>query len=186
MELGICGILEGFVQVSTIGKNATQPCPCGYYTDPTKECTCLPPQIQKYMARISGPLLDRIDIHIEGPAVKYKEISSDTKGESSSEIRERVIRARKIQYERFAHLKNVFDNGDMDSKEVRRYSLPYSACSDLIKMAMSRLGFSARAYDRILKVSRTIADLEASENILPAHISEAIQYRNLDRELRKH
>ena len=165
---------------------AMNPCPCGYYTDPTKECTCLPPQIQKYMARISGPLLDRIDIHIEVPAVKYKEISSNTKGETSTAIRERVIRARRIQYDRFAHLRDVFNNGGMGPKEVRQYCILDSACSDLLKMAMSRLGLSARAYDRILKVSRTIADLEASENILPQHISEAIQYRSLDRELWKH
>jgi magnesium chelatase family protein len=165
---------------------AMNPCPCGYYTDPSKECTCAPPQIQKYMARISGPLLDRIDIHIEVPAVKYKEISSETKGETSSEIRERVIQARKIQYERFANLKDVFSNGDMGSKEVRQYCKLDSACSDLLKMAMTKLGFSARAYDRILKVSRTIADLDGAENILPQHISEAIQYRSLDRELWKH
>jgi magnesium chelatase family protein len=165
---------------------AMNPCPCGYYTDPSKECTCAPPQIQKYMAKISGPLLDRIDIHIEVPAVKYKEISSETKGETSTEIRERVIKARKIQYERFANLKDVFSNGDMSSREVRQYCKLDTACSDLLKMAMSKLGLSARAYDRILKVSRTIADLESSENILPQHISEAIQYRSLDRELWKH
>jgi magnesium chelatase family protein len=138
------------------------------------------------MARISGPLLDRIDIHMEVPAVKYKEISSETKGETSAEIRLRVIRARKIQYERFAHLKDVFNNGDMGSKEVRQYCKVDSACADLLKMAMTKLGFSARAYDRILKVSRTIADLENSENIQSQHVSEAIQYRNLDRELWKH
>jgi magnesium chelatase family protein len=165
---------------------AMNPCPCGYYTDPSKECTCAPPQIQKYMARISGPLLDRIDIHIEVPAVKYKDLSTSTKGETSAEIRERVIRARKIQYDRFAHLKNVFNNGDMGSKEVRQYCKLDTACSDLLKMAMTKLGLSARAYDRILKVSRTIADLDNAENILPQHISEAIQYRSLDRELWKH
>ena len=165
---------------------AMNPCPCGYYTDPTKECTCAPPQIQKYMARISGPLLDRIDIHIEVPAVKYKDISAESKGETSTQIRERVIKARKIQLERFSHLKNIFTNGDMGSKEVRQYCKIDSAGSELLKMAMTKLGLSARAYDRILKVSRTIADLEASENILPQHISEAIQYRSLDRELWKH
>jgi len=178
--------LAVFEPLRRYGTLATQPCPCGYYTDPQKECTCLPPQIQKYMARISGPLLDRIDIHIEVPAVKYKEISSNTKGETSTAIRERVIRARKTQSNRFANLKDVFSNGDMGPKEVRQYCILDSACSDLLKMAMSRLGLSARAYDRILKVSRTIADLEASENILPQHISEAIQYRSLDRELWKH
>jgi magnesium chelatase family protein len=106
------------------------------------------------MARISGPLLDRIDIHIEVPAVKYKEISSETKGETSTEIRERVIRARKIQYERFADVKDVFSNGDMGSKEIRQYCKLDTACSDLLKMAMTKLGFSDRAYNRILKLSR--------------------------------
>ena len=138
------------------------------------------------MARVSGPLLDRIDIHVEVPAVKYKELSAESKGESSAEIRQRVISARKIQLERFSHLKNMFNNADMGSKEVRQCCRLDSACADLLKMAMTKLGFSARAYDRILKVSRTIADLEASENILPQHISEAIQYRSLDRELWKH
>ena len=138
------------------------------------------------MARISGPLLDRIDIHIEVPAVKYKDISADSKGEAAAQIRERVIKARNIQLQRFSHLKNIFTNGDMGSKEVRQYCKIDSAGSELLKMAMTKLGLSARAYDRILKVSRTIADLEVSENILPQHISEAIQYRSLDRELWKH
>ena len=166
--------------------SAMNPCPCGYYTDPAKECTCTLPQIQKYMARISGPLLDRIDIHIEVPAVKYKELSADTKSESSSKIRERVIAARKIQLNRFSHLKHIYNNGDMGSKEVRQFCKLDNAGSELLKMAMTKLGLSARAYDRILKVSRTIADLDNSENILPQHISEAIQYRSLDRELWKH
>ena len=165
---------------------AMNPCPCGYYTDPSKECTCVPPQIQRYMAKISGPLLDRIDIHIEVPAVKYKDLSSEAKGESSAEIRERVIKARKKQLERFKDLKNIYNNGDMGSREIRQFCKLDSAGSDLMKMAMTKLGFSARAYDRILKVSRTIADLENSENILPQHISEAIQYRSLDRELWNH
>jgi magnesium chelatase family protein len=165
---------------------AMNPCPCGYYTDPAKECTCAPPQIQKYMARISGPLLDRIDIHIEVPAVKYKELSSEATGETSVSIRERVIKAREIQLQRFKGLKNIFNNGDMGSREIRQFCRLDSAGSELMKMAMTKLGFSARAYDRILKVSRTIADLENSENILPQHISEAIQYRSLDRELWKH
>ena len=165
---------------------ATQECPCGYYTDPNKECTCTSPQIQKYMARISGPLLDRIDIHIEVPAVKYNDLSGEAKGESSVKIRERVIRARKIQLKRFSNLKNIYNNGDMSSKEVRQFCNIDSTGADLLKMAMTKLGLSARAYDRILKVSRTIADLDESENILPQHISEAIQYRSLDRELWKH
>ena len=166
--------------------SAMNPCPCGYYTDPTKECTCTPPQIQKYMARISGPLLDRIDIHIEVPAVKYKELSAETKSETSARIRERVIIARQIQLKRFESLKHVYNNGDMGSKEVRQFCKLDTAGAELLKMAMTKLGLSARAYDRILKVSRTIADLDNSENILPQHISEAIQYRSLDRELWKH
>ncbi len=165
---------------------AMNPCPCGYYTDPGKECTCTPPQIQKYMARISGPLLDRIDIHIEVPAVKYKELSAESKSETSMQIRQRVIKARQIQLQRFSKLHHIYNNGDMGSKEVRQFCKLDSAGSELLKMAMTKLGLSARAYDRILKVSRTIADLEESENILPQHISEAIQYRSLDRELWKH
>ena len=166
--------------------SAMNPCPCGFFTDPNKECTCVPPQIQKYMAKISGPLLDRIDIHIEVPAVKYKELSATAKSEASSEIRKRVINARNIQYKRFENNDYIFNNGDMGSKEVRQFCKLDSAGSELLKMAMTKLGLSARAYDRILKVSRTIADLDESENILPQHISEAIQYRSLDRELWKH
>ena len=162
------------------------PCLCGFYTHPDKECTCTPQQIQKYMARISGPLLDRIDIHIEVPAVKYKELSSDAKSETSEGIRERVIKARAIQSLRFKNVKYIFNNGDMGTREVRQYCVLDNASSELLKIAMTKLGLSARAYDRILKVSRTIADLEASENILPQHVSEAIQYRSLDRELWKH
>lgn len=166
--------------------SAMNPCPCGFFTDPNKECTCAPPQIQRYMSKISGPLLDRIDIHIEVPAVKYKELSAETKSERSYEIRERVIKARNIQLERFKGLKHIFNNGDMGSREVREYCKLDSSGSELLKMAMTKLGLSARAYDRILKVSRTIADLDNSENILSHHISEAIQYRSLDRELWKH
>ncbi len=165
---------------------AMNPCPCGYFTDPGKECTCTSTQIQKYMAKISGPLLDRIDIHIEVPAVKFKELSSKGESEKSSLIRERVISAREIQLKRFENMKHIFNNGDMGSKEVRTFCKLDSAGEELLKMAMTKLGLSARAYDRILKVSRTIADLENSDNILPQHLSEAIQYRSLDRELWKH
>ncbi len=165
---------------------AMNPCPCGYYTDPTKECTCTPPMIQRYMAKISGPLLDRIDIHIEVPAVKYKELSTDAKGETSERIRERVIAAREIQLKRYKDIPHIFNNGDMGSREVRVYCKLDEAGEELLKMAMTKIGLSARAYDRILKVSRTIADLEQSENIQPQHVSEAIQYRSLDRELWKH
>jgi len=165
---------------------AMNPCPCGYFTDPNKECTCAPPSIQRYMAKISGPLLDRIDIHIEVPSVKYKELSTVSTGESSESVRKRVINARQIQINRFEEIGHIFNNGDMGSKEVRKYCKLDSAGEELLKMAMTKLGLSARAYDRILKVSRTIADLEHSENILPQHVSEAIQYRSLDRELWKH
>ena len=165
---------------------AMNPCPCGYFTDPNKECTCAPPSIQRYMAKISGPLLDRIDIHIEVPSVKYKELSTVSSGESSENVRERVISARQVQIKRFEKIGYIFNNGDMGSKEVRKYCKLDSAGEELLKMAMTKLGLSARAYDRILKVSRTIADLEHSENILPQHVSEAIQYRSLDRELWKH
>ncbi len=165
---------------------AMNPCPCGFYSDPNKECTCSPPLIQKYMSKISGPLLDRIDIHIEVPAVKYKELSAEVSGEKSEVIRERVINARNIQLNRFQDLPNIFTNGDMGSKEIRRYCKLDSASQELLKMAMTKLGLSARAFDRILKVSRTIADLDCSENIQSQHISEAIQYRSLDRELWKH
>ncbi|MFH0734212.1 MAG: YifB family Mg chelatase-like AAA ATPase [bacterium] len=162
---------------------AMNPCPCGYYTDPSKECKCGSVVIQKYMAKISGPLLDRIDIHIEVPAVKYKELASTVKGETSAEIRKRVVNARQIQIDRFAKYKHIFNNADMGTKEVRKYCALDDESSEIFKNYMNKLGFSARAYDRILKVSRTIADLEGAENITPAHLSEAIQYRNLDREL---
>jgi magnesium chelatase family protein len=162
------------------------PCMCGFYTHPERECSCTPQQIQKYMGKISGPLLDRIDIHIEVPAVKYKELSSQAKSETSDEIRERVIKARKIQSQRFINTRHIFNNADMGSREVRQFCKLDSASSELLKMAMTKLGLSARAYDRILKVSRTIADIDNSENILSQHISEAIQYRSLDRELWKH
>jgi magnesium chelatase family protein len=165
---------------------AMNPCPCGYFTDQNKECTCSPPIIQKYMSKISGPLLDRIDIHIEVPSVKYKELSAEVTGEKSETIRGRVINARAIQLKRFGEIDDIFTNGDMGSKEIRRYCKLDSAGEELLKMAMTKLGLSARAYDRILKVSRTIADLESAQNIKPQHISEAIQYRSLDRELWRH
>jgi magnesium chelatase family protein len=165
---------------------AMNPCPCGYFTDPGKECTCNSGQIQKYMAKISGPLLDRVDIHIEVPAVKYKELSSDAKSENSDVIRKRVIKAREIQLDRYKDMPHIFNNADIGTKEVRIYCKLDISGAELLKMAMTKLGLSARAYDRILKVSRTIADLELSENILPQHISEAIQYRSLDRELWNH
>lgn len=157
------------------------PCPCGNYGNPYQECTCTPSQIQKYQSRVSGPLLDRIDIHIEVQAVKYQELTDKSSGEKSAQIRERIIRARKIQEERFKGRKNVFKNADMGSKEIRKYCTLDERSQELLKTAMNKLGLSARAYDKILKVARTIADLDNSETIQAQHISEAIQYRSLDR-----
>jgi len=160
---------------------AMNPCPCGYATDPTHECSCTPQQIQKYLSRISGPLLDRIDIHIEVPTVKYSELSSDRVGESSEAIRSRVERARQVQLRRFKDKKHIFCNARMESRDIRQYCKIDHQGEELLKMAITKLGLSARAYDRILKVARTIADLENSQDIKPQHISEAIQYRSLDR-----
>ncbi|MDZ7315478.1 MAG: YifB family Mg chelatase-like AAA ATPase [candidate division KSB1 bacterium] len=160
---------------------AMNPCPCGYYSDPTKECTCSPPQVQRYLSRISGPLLDRIDIHIEVPAVRYRELSSTAVGESSEVIRARVEKARQIQQKRFADHPHLYCNARMDSKEIRRYCQLDDQGQELLKAAITKLRLSARAYDRILKVARTIADLDGSDRILPYHVSEAVQYRSLDR-----
>jgi magnesium chelatase family protein len=162
---------------------AMNPCPCGYYTDPNKECTCTPPQIQRYLSRISGPLLDRIDIQIEVPAVKYQDLAAKSSGEKSVTIRERVQKAREIQQRRFADSQHLYCNADMQPRDIRIHCKVDEQGQNLLKMAINQLGLSARAYDRILKVSRTIADLAGSENILPEHISEAIQYRSLDRNL---
>ncbi len=161
---------------------AMNPCPCGYLTDPNHECTCTVPQIQRYRARISGPLLDRIDIHVEVPAVPYKELSGQPTGETSAQIRQRVMRAREIQLERFKDRKDIFCNAHMGTRDIRQFCPIDDTSQELMRMAITRLGLSARAYDRILKVARTIADLENSANILPAHVSEAIQYRSLDRD----
>lgn len=158
------------------------PCPCGNFGDPQKECVCSPPQIQRYLGKISGPLLDRIDIHVEVPAVKYQDIASERKGEPSEDIRKRVVNARNIQSERFSSSNSIFKNADMNTKALRKFCKLDTPSQELLKMAMTKLGLSARAYDRILKVSRTIADLAGSENITAQHISEAIQYRSLDRQ----
>ena len=162
---------------------AMNPCPCGYHGDMSHECTCNPLQIQRYMSKISGPLMDRIDIHIEVPSVKFKDLAGHPTGEQSKSIRERVNKARKVQLERFKDEKHIFCNAHMESKEIRKYCIIDDESKELLRMAITKLGLSARAYDRIQKVSRTIADLEGSENILPQHISEAIQYRSLDRNL---
>lgn len=157
------------------------PCPCGYYNDPTHHCVCTPGQILRYMNKISGPLLDRIDIQIEITPVPFKDISRAAPGESSDVIRERVIKARHIQEERFRECKGVHCNAQMSERMIHQYAEPGEDGIEMLRMAMERLNLSARAYNRILKVARTIADLEASERVLPQHLAEAISYRNLDR-----
>lgn len=159
---------------------AMNPCPCGHFNDPTHECNCTPPLIQRYVSRISGPLFDRIDIHIDVPAVKYKELSSPQTAEASAAIRDRVAQARRIQLERFAAEK-IFSNAQMTPRLIRKYCGIDDACQRLLETAMLKKGLSARAYDRILKVARTIADLENGDHITATYISEAIQYRSLDR-----
>ncbi|MGF7138371.1 YifB family Mg chelatase-like AAA ATPase [Roseimarinus sediminis] len=162
--------------------SSMNPCPCGYYNHPTRECVCAPGMVSKYLNRISGPLLDRIDIHLEVVPVPFEKLSSDPPSESSIPIRQRVISARQLQAQRFKPHEGIYCNAQMSSKMLRTYALPDEGGAELLKTAMERLGLSARAYDRILKVARTIADLEASESILSHHLSEAIQYRSLDRE----
>jgi magnesium chelatase family protein len=161
---------------------AMNPCKCGWYGDPKHECRCNPNQIQNYRNKISGPLLDRIDIHIEVPSVKYQELTSLGAGEPSAKIRARVIAAREIQKERFKGLRKVHCNAAMRTKDTGKFCALKDEAQSLLKMAIPELNFTARAYDRILKVSRTIADLSGKEQIGSEHISEAIQYRTLDRQ----
>ncbi len=157
------------------------PCPCGYYNDPTHHCVCTPGQIQRYMNKISGPLLDRIDIQVEITPVPFKDISKAQPGEPSSAIRERVIRARHHQKERFKDIRGVYSNAQMTERMIHQFAEPDEAGINLLRMAMERLSLSARAYNRILKVARTIADLEDSPTVQSNHLAEAISYRNLDR-----
>ncbi len=160
---------------------AMNPCPCGFWNDPVRECRCTPLQIQRYVGRISGPLLDRIDIHIDVPAVRFKELSGEGPVvEGSGEIRARVIAARERQHERLRG-DGIFSNAAMSPRHIRRHCRIDAECERLLESAMTRLGLSARAYDRILKVSRTIADLEAATSIRAAHVAEAVGYRSLDR-----
>ncbi len=157
------------------------PCPCGHLNDPHRECVCAPPQVQRYLAKISGPLMDRIDLHIEVSPVPFDELDRRGEGEPSAAVRARVVAARALQSERFDGLPGVYCNAQMQSRQVRAYCALDDAGRQLMKMAIQRLGLSARAYDRILKVARTIADLAAVPDIRPEHLSEAIQYRSLDR-----
>jgi len=183
---------DGIIRVSRIFKSLTfpasfvlvaamNPCPCGYYTDPHKACRCNPNKISGYMGKISGPLLDRIDIHIELPAIKYKELVDIKEAESSSAIKARVEEARSIQKERFIN-DEILYNAQMNVKSIRKYCSLEDDAKELLRMAMAELGLSARGYDKILKVSRTISDLADSETIQAEHISEAIQYRSFDRQ----
>ncbi|MCQ2249631.1 MAG: YifB family Mg chelatase-like AAA ATPase [Bacteroidales bacterium] len=167
----------GFMLVASMN-----PCPCGFYNHPEKECTCRPSDVKKYLGKISGPLLDRIDLHVEVIPVPFKDLTLQEKGESSAEIRARVIKAREIQLKRFADSPKIHCNAQMSSSKIRLYCELDEASSQILKKAMEKMGLSARAYDRILKVSRTIADLEGSEKIQSHHVAEAINYRSLDKD----
>jgi len=161
---------------------AMNPCPCGFYTDPNRECTCTMPQILRYRSKISGPLMDRIDIHVEVPAVKYRDLTGETSGEDSETIKTRVNKAREVQRERFSG-KKIYSNAQMTSRHLKKFCQIGENSKNLMEQAIDKLGLSARAYTRILKIARTIADLEGAEDIATHHISEAIQYRSLDRTL---
>jgi magnesium chelatase family protein len=184
---------DGFVTIARAAKSlkfpssfmlvaAMNPCPCGYFTDPKKECHCNSSQIRKYLSKISGPLLDRIDIHIEVSSLKHKDLTSENPAETSEEIRKRINKSRCIQQNRFKET-GIFCNSQMPQSQIKKHCQINNEAKELLKMAMEELSLSARAYDKILKVSRTIADLAGSQAILPEHISEAIQYRSLDRQL---
>jgi magnesium chelatase family protein len=157
-------------------------CPCGYLTDPRKECHCTPRQIQQHLSRISGPLLDRIDIQVEVPAVNYRDLRSPAEGEPSSAIREQVIRAREMQLRRLKEA-GIFCNARMSARLIKKFCKVDGAAETVLAAAMTQFSFSARAYNKILKLSRTIADLDGAEEIRTEHVTEAIQYRSLDRNL---
>ncbi len=162
---------------------ALNPCPCGFYGDPVRQCRCHPRQVESYRAKISGPLLDRIDLHVEVPLVDYKQLTSNEQSESSATVRERVMACRDLQEKRFAALPETRTNSDMGPKVMRQHCAVSDECSMLLEQAMEQLNFSARAHDRILKVARTIADLAGAQELGPDHVLEAIQYRSLDRKL---
>jgi magnesium chelatase family protein len=160
---------------------AMNPCPCGYFGDSQHACSCSPIGVQRYLSRVSGPLLDRIDIHLEVPAVKYRALAEQGGGEPSEAIRERVDRARGLQRERFANRPGIYANAHMTPRDLRAHCRISDGADALLKTAITRLGLSARAYHRMLKIARTIADLDGKGALEPAHVSEAIQYRTLDR-----
>jgi magnesium chelatase family protein len=185
---------DGFVTISRAATSlcyparfmlaaAMNPCPCGYFGDPGRSCSCGTLEVERYLSKVSGPLLDRIDLHIEVPAVPYRDLSDDRSGEPSAAIRERVNRARELQRERFAKRPGIFANSHMAPKDLKRFCRVGDTAEALLKTAITRLRLSARAYHRLLKISRTIADLAGSATIAPAHVSEAVQYRSLDRPL---
>ena len=160
---------------------AMNPCPCGYYNHPTRHCECTPQQVQHYLGKVSGPLLDRIDLQVEIAPVPFEKLSATEPGEGSAAIRARVLRARELQTERFAGCPEVHCNAQMTAAQTQRFARPDAEGLERLRVAMERLDLSARAYDRILKVARTIADLAGEETIGKEHISEAISYRKLDR-----
>ncbi|MFH1655219.1 MAG: YifB family Mg chelatase-like AAA ATPase [Candidatus Omnitrophota bacterium] len=183
---------DGFITVSRATKTlkfpskfmlicAMNPCPCGYFTDPKKQCRCTPTKIHRYLSKVSGPLLDRIDIYIEVPSLQYKELTSEAQTESSKTIKSRVDKTRSVQRKRYSN--KIFSNAQMNHAQIKKYCTIDEEAKQLLKMAVNELGFSARAYDKILKISRTIADLAGENQILSEHVSEAIQYRSLDRNL---
>jgi magnesium chelatase family protein len=172
-------VLKGLAQ-PRVRHQIAHPHPCGFFNDPSRECACTPPLIQRYVSKISGPLLDRIDIHIDMPAVRFQELRQEAGGESSDAIRARVIATRERQLQRFEGEK-IYCNAQMSSRQIRKYCDLSPESERMLESAMNRLGLSARAHDRILKVARTIADLVGEENVSSDHLSEAIQYRSLDR-----
>ena len=163
-------------------RSVTHGCPCGFFTHPTKACRCSPHRVEQYRSKISGPLLDRLDIHIEVPPINYKELSESPSSETSADIRKRVEKARKTQQKRLRKDK-VFANAHMSHRQIRKYCELDKESRNMLKIAIDELGLSARAYDKILKVARTIADLDEKINISSEHIAEAIQYRSLDRNI---
>ena len=185
MEDGVVTIARAAMSLSYPARfmlaAAMNPCPCGWFGDPHHACACAPVVVQRYLARVSGPLLDRIDLHLEVPAVKYRALAGEGGGEPSAAVRERVDRARVVQRHRFAHRPGVYANAHMAPRDIRAHCRVSDGADALLKTAITRLGLSARAYHRILKIARTVADLDGAAGLQPKHVSEAIQYRSLDR-----